>query len=147
VSVEYDRFLRLAGPVKLEVQLGADRGATETVLDDAYLEGFDMENVSPQPDSESADARGVVFSFEEETPRAVTISLLAREIGFRVPRFRRTGSAPSLSDSSSTRSVDRKHDHQVAHELEPDVPAGEQQRPVLEGQRPRGCSVAAPRAA
>jgi hypothetical protein len=42
-----------------------------------------MENVSPEPDSESADAQGVVFSFEEETPRTVTISLLAREIGFQ----------------------------------------------------------------
>ena len=83
VSVEYDRFLRLAGPVELELQLHPEDRATEIVVDDAYLEGFDIENVAPQPDSESADARGLVFSFEEETPRTVSISLLAREVGLQ----------------------------------------------------------------
>jgi hypothetical protein len=83
VSVDYDRFLRLAGHVELELQLESDRGAAEIVVDEAYLEGFDIENISPQPDSESADGRGLVFSFEEETRRTVSISLLAREVGFQ----------------------------------------------------------------
>jgi hypothetical protein len=83
LEVRYERFLRLGGPVELEVRPEAGRGTTEIVLDDAYLEGFDLEAVTPQPDSEFADRRGVVLEFEDGPPATAMLSLTAREIGLQ----------------------------------------------------------------
>jgi hypothetical protein len=66
LEIGYERYLRLGGPVELEVRPEAGRGTTEIVVDDAYLEGFDLQAVTPQPDS--ADGRGVILTFEDGRP-------------------------------------------------------------------------------
>ena len=83
MSVDYDRFLRFATPTEIEVSTSGGSGTTELRLSAAYLEGFDVENITPEPDSQSAVADRIVFTFDERPPSTVTLSLTPREIGLQ----------------------------------------------------------------
>lgn len=81
LSVSHDRFLRLGTPTELEIRLAGVQQTTEVALDAAYLEGFDIDEISPQPDGQSAEPDRVVLTFEERGPSTLTITLTPREIG------------------------------------------------------------------
>lgn len=83
VSVDYQRFLRFGTSTELAVELRREAGTTELALDESYLEGFDLEGVVPEPDSQTASGRRVMFTFEERAPSTVTISLTPRESGLQ----------------------------------------------------------------
>ena len=78
LEVGYQRFLRFGGPVELEVRPESGPGAAEITLDEDYLEGFDVESVTPQPDTEFADDRSVIFTFQDGAPSEVIVALTAR---------------------------------------------------------------------
>lgn len=83
ISVDFDRFVRFDTPTEIEVSVSGGSGTTELSLSAAYLEGFDVENVTPEPDRQSAVGDRIVFAFEERPPSTVMLSLTPREIGLQ----------------------------------------------------------------
>lgn len=81
LSVGYERFLRYGKATELELE--RRRGTDEVRLSEAYLEGFDVDGLRPEPDGESTAAGRTIYTFEGEPPGKVTISLTPREIGLQ----------------------------------------------------------------
>ncbi len=84
---EHERFVRYMSPTELRMQLdpgAATEGEARVWLDRKYMEGFQVQHVTPQPESVEAgpDAYTYVFAVEElDQPTAVTFNLQPQKIG------------------------------------------------------------------
>ncbi len=82
LSVDYERFIRFGAPTELNLKFTDVEGKAEVSINEAFLEGFDVEGIIPQPDSQTVDAQRLRMSFSElHSPASVSISLTPREIG------------------------------------------------------------------
>lgn len=87
LSVEYDRFGRLQSQTTLRVNLGPDAGRERKVsvwLNREYLEGFQIQQVTPQPERVEAGSERLTYVFQlskSNQPTAVTFYLQPEHIG------------------------------------------------------------------
>lgn len=81
-SVDYDRVLRSEQSSSLEVspQLHS-KGAGSVSLSESYLNSVDLSDVTPQPDSETANADRVVLTYQGGLPSQVQIGISPDNIG------------------------------------------------------------------
>jgi hypothetical protein len=84
---EYDRFVRFMKPTELRVQLepgAASGGEARVWLDREYIEGVQIQRVSPQPDDVEGrpDRLTYVFKVNElDEPTAVTLNMMPQRFG------------------------------------------------------------------
>ena len=85
---EYERFLRFFKPTDLRLQLdpgAATDGEARVWLDREYVEGFQVQKVTPEPESVEVgpDRLTYVFNVDEELdkPTAVTFNLQPQKFG------------------------------------------------------------------
>lgn len=87
LRLRYQRFGRNEGRTSLEVEAPASAaadGKVEVWVAQDFLEGYDLEDVQPEPESTSTRAGGVVFAFavdDTETPVKATLSLRPEQTG------------------------------------------------------------------
>jgi hypothetical protein len=87
LRIEYNRFGRVSGPTELRVHLAPEAtrgGAARLWLDRAYLEGVQIERVTPQPVRVEAGPDRHVFEFaaaKAGQPTAVTFHLKFQRAG------------------------------------------------------------------
>lgn len=87
VLVRYQRFGRNQGNTSLEVEAratAATDGKVEVWVSQTFLESYDLEDVSPEPESTTTRSGGLVFAFPVEgtdTPVRVTFSLRPEHSG------------------------------------------------------------------
>lgn len=87
LEVEYERFSRLLSPSTLRLRVEAAPGDDQMVevwLDQRYLERFQIERVTPQPDSVEALSDRLNYSFkvtDSGQPVEISFNLRATEIG------------------------------------------------------------------
>ncbi|WP_414588716.1 hypothetical protein [Scytonema sp. PCC 10023] len=85
--LEYERFGRFQAPLRLRVHLGQSAGGNGKVrvlLKRDYLENFQIQQVTPQPQSVEAGAKQLTYVFqvtEPNQPTAVTFYLQAEQVG------------------------------------------------------------------
>jgi hypothetical protein len=96
VSVEYQRFLRFGAATEVEVRLREGEGTTRVAFAQSYLDDFDFGGVLPEADAESAVGGWLVFTFEEEPPSRVTVSLTPQKVGLRDAKVS-VGGRPAVS--------------------------------------------------
>ncbi len=75
VSVSYERFLRFMKPTTLQIQLGQEAGKEGKVsawLDRRYLDGLQVQQITPQPDSAKAGPEKLTYVFEVDDPNGTT---------------------------------------------------------------------------
>ena len=83
-AVDFDRFVRLGAPTQFHVTLAGEQGDMSNVaLKSAYLSGFTVEGVTPQPDSQTAQPDRLVYTFDADAPAAVRLALTPREAGIQ----------------------------------------------------------------
>lgn len=81
-AVDLDRFVRLGAPTKIHVTLAGEQDDMSNVaLKSAYLSGFTVEGVTPQPDSQTAQPDRLVYTFDADAP--ATVTLTPREAGIQ----------------------------------------------------------------
>ena len=71
VSVSYERFLRFMKPTTLQIQVGQEAGKEGKVsiwLDRHYLDGLQVQQIIPQPDSAKAGPERLTYVFEVDDP-------------------------------------------------------------------------------
>jgi hypothetical protein len=89
LRMEYDRFTRHASPTRLKVLLaaGAAEGDKARVwVDREYLQGVDIEQIIPEPESVSAAGEGLIYVFpiaDPERPTAILFSIKPDDFGYR----------------------------------------------------------------
>ncbi|MCA1626498.1 MAG: hypothetical protein LC742_00825 [Acidobacteria bacterium] len=87
LRLEYNRFERYLAPTTLRVHTGAGAGREGQLriwLDRTYLEGVQVESVTPQPDSVEAGTDRMTYVFQMPDPNgptAITFNLLTQQIG------------------------------------------------------------------
>lgn len=82
LSAGYQRFLRLQTSTDLELRVREQGGEmTNVAIKSAYLEGFRIESVRPQPDSVTQQPDRTVYTFDLEPPSTVSFTLRPQEIG------------------------------------------------------------------
>jgi hypothetical protein len=88
VSVSYERFLRFIKPTTLQIQLSQEAGKGGKVsvwVDREYLDGLQVQQITPQPSSAKTGAKRLTYVFEVDDPNGpamVTFDLLPeQEIG------------------------------------------------------------------
>jgi hypothetical protein len=85
--LEYSRFGRFKAPLTLRVHLGPDadqQGAVRIWLSREYLEGVQIERVTPQPGQVEAGPEQLTYDFSLSEPQrstAVTFALKAEQMG------------------------------------------------------------------
>jgi hypothetical protein len=85
MSVSYERFLRFMKPTTLQIRLSPEAGTEGEVtvwLDREYLEGMQVQQVTPQPDSAEAGPDRLTYVFKVDDPNgptAVTFDLLPQQ--------------------------------------------------------------------
>jgi hypothetical protein len=70
--LEYDRFVRLLAPAPLRVQLGpgaARDGMVRLWIDRRYIDSFELQQVTPQPDSMELGIERLIFTFRRPSAR------------------------------------------------------------------------------
>ncbi len=75
VSVSYERFLRFMKPTTLEIDLGREAGKEGKVsvwLDRRYLEGFQVQQITPQPSSAKSGPKRSTYLFEVDASSGTT---------------------------------------------------------------------------
>lgn len=83
-AVGFDRFVRLGAPTELHVTLAGDQADMSNVaVKSAYLSGFTVEGITPQPDSQTARPDRLVYTFDADAPATVTLALTPREAGIQ----------------------------------------------------------------
>jgi hypothetical protein len=80
-QVDYDRFLRSTQTSALQVSPQVGQGGGDIAVASSYDRSIDVSNVSPQPDSETAQQDRIVFSYQNRLPAQVQISVFPRTIG------------------------------------------------------------------
>ncbi|HEX7070896.1 MAG TPA: hypothetical protein VF190_08825 [Rhodothermales bacterium] len=89
VSIEIDRFTRYQAPAVMRffVEAGATKADTVAVwVSSAYLDGVQVNDVTPEPVAVTSDASRVVYTFQLSGPGAglrVTFHLMTQSIGLR----------------------------------------------------------------
>jgi hypothetical protein len=85
--LEYERFARLQAPTRLRIHLrpsnGGD-GKVRVLLNRDYLNGVQIQQVTPQPESVEAGLKQLTYVFqvtEPNQPTAVTFHLQTQQIG------------------------------------------------------------------
>src|SRR4051794_3942436 len=87
LRVEYSRFARYDAPTTLEIHLGsgaAPKGQARVWIGRDYLDGVQIEQVTPQPDSAEAGADRVTYAFrvaDPEQPASVVFHLKPQRPG------------------------------------------------------------------
>jgi len=88
VSVSYERFLRFMKPTTLQIQLSQEAGKEGNVsvwLDREYLDGLQVQQITPQPDAARTGPERLTYVFEVDHlngPATITFDLLPeQEIG------------------------------------------------------------------
>jgi hypothetical protein len=87
IRLEFERFGRWQSPTALRVYLGttAQRGdGVQVALERNYLEGFQVQQVTPEPESVEAQSDRLVYHFRTtslDRPTAVTFYLQPERIG------------------------------------------------------------------
>ena len=95
MTVGYERFARLGAGTELELGLvsaGAD--LTKVAIKSAYLEGFQVDGVTPTPDSVTAQPDRLVYTFDQDPPATVTLYLTPSEIGLQKATIRAGSGEP-----------------------------------------------------
>jgi hypothetical protein len=72
---EYERFLRFMKPTTLRIGLepgAVMEGEARIWLDRQYVEGFQIQHVTPQPERVEAGSRGLTYVFNVEDPNQPT---------------------------------------------------------------------------
>ena len=75
VSVSYERYLRFMKPTTLEIELGKEAGKEGKVsvwLDRRYLDGLQVQQITPQPSSAKTGPQRLTYVFEVDNPNATT---------------------------------------------------------------------------
>lgn len=99
--VEYHRFERYKASATLRVHLGArpwPEGKARVQVSRKYLEGLQVEQVTPQPEGVEAGADSLTYIFrvsDPNRPTAITFSLKPEQIGWHEGRVRLDG-GPAL---------------------------------------------------
>lgn len=100
LHLEYDRFLHYRDPTTLQLRLepqGVRDGLARVWLEGAYLEGVQIQHVTPRPVAEEAAGGSIVFVFRVADPgRAtrITFHLEAEQLGRLSGRFGLDGGEP-----------------------------------------------------
>lgn len=87
LAVEYERFVRHTGEASLSIQVAADQvvdGMVEIWIDATYLEGFELQQISVEPEEVRLDGERVIYAFAAEDPQSsltLTFSIQPQEIG------------------------------------------------------------------
>jgi len=88
VSASYERFLRFMKPTTLQIQLSQEAGKDGKVsvwVDRQYLDGLQVQQITPQPSSAKTGPERLTYVFEVDDPNRpamVTFDLLPeQEIG------------------------------------------------------------------
>ena len=88
VSVSYERFLRFMKPTTLQIQLSQKAGKEGKVsvwLDREYLDEFQVQQITPQPDTARSGPKRLTYVFKVDDPNGpatATFDLLPeQEIG------------------------------------------------------------------
>jgi hypothetical protein len=85
--LEYDRFGRFGSPTTLRVHKGAgvrSEGVVRIWLDQRYLEGVQIEQVTPEPQSVEATLDRLIYTFQvvkPNQPTVVTFHLMLEQVG------------------------------------------------------------------
>lgn len=100
LEVSYSRFLRrgASGDLTLQIPAAATAaGEVEVVFSSEYLDSLEVEAISPEPDSQTTTADGVVFTFavDERSPLAVSLEATAGALGVRQGRIGVVGATPA----------------------------------------------------
>lgn len=81
-SVDYDRFLRTTQGSSLQVSPSTTQSGGGTIaVASSYADAIDVNDVTPQPDSETATADRIVLSYQQRLPAQVQISVFPQRIG------------------------------------------------------------------
>lgn len=92
VVVDYERLVRRGGPTGLSITVPAEHAGGGTIalwIDENYLNDVRIDNISPTPDSVTAEGGGLLYEFAvgSTTNLNVSISLQPDAIGWRTIRL------------------------------------------------------------
>lgn len=86
VAVRFDRFLRLGAPAEVVVEMKrVPPGSLDLAVDRQYLDGMNIERVTPTPASVRMDRDAAIYSFEVKRgveAFAATFRLMPDSLGF-----------------------------------------------------------------
>ncbi len=94
LRVQYDRFVRHAAPEKLEIALqpGAVQGKQARVwIDREYLEGLQLQNITPEPSSMEAALDRIIYTFDLDKQGEATTVVFDLEHESNGPKVVRVG--------------------------------------------------------
>lgn len=100
VQLEYQRFWRYLSPTRLQVRLAPAEtrdGKAAIWLSQAYLDGFEVQTVTPRPSRVVAASDRQIFEFDfapGDRPSTVTFNLLPDAIGLRSGQLGLEGEQP-----------------------------------------------------
>jgi hypothetical protein len=81
-SVVYDRFLRTTQGSSLQVSPSTQQGGGgDIAIASSYAGAISVNQVTPQPDSETATSDRIVLSYQNRLPAQVQISVFPQTIG------------------------------------------------------------------
>jgi hypothetical protein len=88
--VHYYRVVRFQGQDRLQLALPAEEQQATVTFNQPFLDGMEVEDVEPQPDSVEAGKEGVTYVFnvaEGERAADVSFTLRPQHIGFHKARL------------------------------------------------------------
>jgi hypothetical protein len=81
-QVEYDRFLRSAQSSSLQVSPQTQQGGGgDVAVSTAYTSAIQLSDVTPQPDSETAEQDRIVLAYQNRLPAQIQIGIAPKTIG------------------------------------------------------------------
>ena len=83
LTVDYQRFVRFKERTDVEIALRGGDGAAQVMVDRAFLDGFEVGGVLPEPDRESERGGQLVFTYADQAPETIRISMSPRTVGIR----------------------------------------------------------------
>ena len=90
--LEYPRFERFEDEFQIKVHAneGAAEGEIRIQLDQNYLDGVEVNSISPEPDTELIDTNGITYVFKTNgnSPFTAHFYVIARKAGSLSGRFR-----------------------------------------------------------
>ncbi|PLS77907.1 MAG: hypothetical protein CYG59_21275 [Chloroflexi bacterium] len=99
LEVQYARFARHRSPTQIEVKLqpGAVSGDEARVwVDSQYLDGVELQNIVPEPDSAEAAPDRMIYVFkvnQGDQPTSITFNVMPERAGVRKVRVGLDGGA------------------------------------------------------
>jgi hypothetical protein len=81
VGVDYERFVRLQTPTELTVHVRGGAHKTNVALSRSFLESFQVDSFSVDPESTAVTPDRVVYTFDQQAPSAVTVVLEPQRVG------------------------------------------------------------------